>query len=120
VVERYLIQNSDKYPEKKSILKAVGHMAADQFDSIVAALMDKKLVYEFRAGDDSYLLHERYLKDVETKLTEILEAYHKRNPLKSGISKEELKTRLFEGIKPKLADMLFGFYEASGIIKISS
>lgn len=120
VVERYLIQNSDKYPEKKSILKAVGHMAPEQFDSIISGLLEKKLVYEFRTGDDSYLLHERYLKDVETKLTEILEAYHRRNPLKSGISKEELKTRLFEGIKPKLADMIFGFYEGAGIIKIAS
>ncbi len=120
VVERYLIQNSDKYPEKKTVLKSVGNIGAELFDKIVAGLLEKGLIFEFRAGDDAYLLHVRYLKDVETKLTEILESYHKRNPLKSGISKEELKTRLFEGIKPRLADMVFGYYEAQGIINIAS
>lgn len=120
VVERYLIQNSGKYPEKKAVAKAVGNMEAGAFDRIVGELADKKLVFEFKAGDEVFLLHARYLKDVETKLNEILEAYHGKNPLKSGISKEELKTRIFEGIKPKLADLVFGYFETEGIIVISS
>lgn len=120
IVERYLIQNSDKYPEKRAVIKAVGNMEAGAFDRIVGELVEKKLVYEFKAGDELFLLHARYLKDVETKLNEILEAYHGKNPLKSGISKEELKTRIFEGIKPKLADLVFGYFEAEGIIVISS
>ncbi len=120
VVERYLIQNSGKYPEKRTVAKAVGNMEVGAFDRIVSELVDKKLVFEFKAGDEVFLLHTRYLKDVETKLNEILEAYHGRNPLKSGISKEELKTRIFEGIKPKLADLVFGYFEAEGIIVISS
>lgn len=120
VVERYLIQNSDKYPEKKTIIKAVGNIGAELYDKIVSELLEKKLVFEFKPGDDTYLLHVRYLKDVETKLMEILEAYHGRNPLKSGISKEELKTRIFEGIKPKLADLVFGYFEKEGIINIDN
>lgn len=120
VVERYLIQNSDKYPEKRTVAKVVGNMEAGAFDRIIGELADKKLVFEFKAGDEVFLLHARYLKDVETKLNEILEAYHGKNPLKSGISKEELKTRIFEGIKPKLADLVFGYFEAEGIIVISS
>lgn len=119
IVERYLIQNSDKYPEKKAIVKAVGNIEAGAFDKIAGELLEKKLIYEFKAGDDTYLLHARYLKDVETKLIEILEAYHGKNPLKSGISKEELKTRLFEGIKPRLADLIFGYFEAEGVINLS-
>ena len=120
VVERYLIQNSDKYPEKKTIIKAVGNIGVELYDKIVAELLEKQLVFEFKSGEDTYLLHVRYLKDVETKLTEILEAYHKRNPLKIGISKEELKTKIFEGIKPRLADLVFGYFEAEGIINIES
>jgi len=120
VVERYLIQNSDKYPEKKSILKGVGNISAELYEKIAAELSEKKLIHQFKLGDETYLLHIRYLKDVETKLTEILEAYHKKNPLKIGISKEELRTRIFEGIKPRLADLVFGYLEANGTIKIEN
>lgn len=120
VIERYLIQNSAKYPEKKTIIKAVGNIGAELYEKISAELLEKKLIKEFRLGDETYVLHFKYLKDVEAKLGEIIEAYHKRNPLKTGISKEELRTRVFEGIKPRLADLIFGYFEASGIIKLEN
>lgn len=120
VVERYLIQNSGKYPEKKTIIKAVGNIRAELYDKISAELLEKKLIKEFKLGDETYVLHLKYLKDVKTKLTEILGAYHKTYPLKSGISKEELRTRIFEGIKPRLADLIFGYFETDGIIKIEN
>ena len=120
VVERYLIQNSDKYPEKKTVLKAVGNIGAELYDKITAELSAEKLLQEFRLGDDTYVLHHRYLKDVETKLTEILEGYHRKNPLKSGMSKEELRTRIFEGMKPRLADLLFAYFEKVGVIRVNN
>lgn len=120
VIERYLIQNSDKYPERKTIIKAAGSMDAELYDKIAAELLGKKLICEFKLGDEVYVLHTRYIKDVETKLVELLESYHRRNPLKSGISKEELRTRIFEGIKPRLADLIFGYFEADGIIRIEN
>lgn len=120
VIERYLIQNSDKYPEKKTIIKASGNMSAELYEKIAAELLEKQLIREFKLGDETYVLHIKYLKDVETKLTELLEAYHRRNPLKGGISKEELRTRVFEGMKPRLADLIFGYFEAEGIIKLEN
>ncbi len=120
MVEGYLIQNSDKYPDKKAIIKAVGSMNDELYGKIAAELSEKKLIREFKLGDETYVLHIRYLKDVETKLTEILEAYHRKNPLKSGISKEELRTRIFEGMKPRLADLVFGYFETDGIIKLEN
>ncbi len=120
VVERYLIQNSNKYPERKTIIKAVGNINPETYDKIASGLLEKELAKEFRLGDETYMLHVRYLKDVETKLMEILEAYHRKNPLKSGISKEELRTRVFEGIKPRLSDLIFGYFESEGLIKLEN
>jgi selenocysteine-specific elongation factor len=120
VVERYLIQNSDKYPEKKTVIKSVGNMNAELYGKITAELLEKQLIREFRLGDETYVMHMRFLKDVESKLIELLEAYHRRNPLKSGISKEELRTRIFEGMKPRLADLIFGYFETEGVIKLEN
>jgi selenocysteine-specific elongation factor len=120
MIERYLIQNSDKYPERKTIIKEVGNISPEIYDKIAAELLEKNLICEFRLGAEIYVLHTRYLKDVETKLLELLEAYHRRNPLKIGISKEELRTRVFEGIKPKLTDLIFGYYEAARKIRLEN
>ncbi|HPL53669.1 MAG TPA: selenocysteine-specific translation elongation factor [Bacillota bacterium] len=120
VVERYLIQNSDKYPERKTIIKAAGNISAEIYEKIAAGLLEKKLIKVFALSDETYVFHVRYLKDIETKIAELLEAYHKRNPLKSGISKEELRTRVFEGMKPRLADLIFGYFESEGIIRLES
>lgn len=120
IVERYLIQNSDKFPEKKTVLKATGNVTPELYDKIASELLEKQLIFEFRLGEETYMLHVKYLRDVETKLTELLKSFHKRNPLKSGISKEELRTKVFENIKPRLADMVFGYFEANGIIRLEN
>lgn len=120
VVLRYLIQNGDKYPERKTVIKAAGNISGELYDKIIAELIEKNQIKEFRLGDEIYVLHVKYLKDVETKLKELLETYHSRNPLKSGISKEELRTRLFEGMKSRLADLIFGYFEAEGIIRLEN
>ena len=40
------------------------------------------------------LVHSNYFSDYKVRLHEILREFHARNPLKVGISKEELRTRL--------------------------
>jgi selenocysteine-specific elongation factor len=36
------------------------------------------------------------------------------------MSKEELRSRIFEGMKPRLADLVFSYFETDGIIKIEN
>jgi selenocysteine-specific elongation factor len=120
VVESYLIQNSGRYPEVKDIAKAAGNIGKESLEKVLQALSEKGAIQQFRLGDDVYVLHTRYLRDVETKLNELLEAYHRKNPLKSGMSKEELRTRIFEGMKPRLADLVFGYYEAQGVLRLDN
>lgn len=120
VVESYLVQNSEKYPEKRTIIKAAGNISEELYIEITEKLKRKNLILEFKLGDEIYVLHSKYIKDVESKLKEILESYHKRNPLKYGMSKEELRSRLFEGIKPRLADSILNYFVASEIIKLEN
>lgn len=117
IVEQYLIKNSDKYPEFKLVAKAAGSMDADKLAGIIEHLKDKQLVSEFRLGDERYLLHKQFLDELTYKISGILEVYHKKNPLKAGMSKEELKSRTMENVKPKLADAVFAFMANAGVIR---
>ncbi len=120
VVESYLIQNSGKFPERKIVMKAAGNISPEIYEKIEAGLAERELIRVFRLGDETYPLHTRYLKDLGTKITELLGAYHKRNPLKSGISKEELRTKVLEGVKPRLADLIFGYFESQGSLRLEN
>jgi len=69
------------------------------------------------------LENERYLltavaQKVENRITQLLEDYHQKNPLKSGISKEELRTQLPRGVEVKLFNFLLGRLTQQGKIAL--
>jgi len=119
VVDQFLLQNSDKFYEEKEIVKQLG-LIDDRFKSIVAALKDKGLALEFKQGEDSYYAHKKYLNVVGDQLEKILTEFHSKNPLKAGISKEEIKSKLFEAIKPRLYDAILDYYVENNAIKLEN
>jgi len=65
------------------------------------------------------LAHKAYLNDLGIKMKDILKLFHDKNPLKYGISKEELKSKALEDMKQRLSDAVFGYFEASNTIKVN-
>jgi selenocysteine-specific elongation factor len=119
VVDQFLLQNSDKFYEKKEIIKQLGFLD-DCLTSILETLKDKYLAVEFKQGEDRYYAHTKYLKVVGEQFENILTQFHSKNPLKAGISKEEVKSKLFEAVKPKLYDAILGYYVQNNYIKVEN
>jgi selenocysteine-specific elongation factor len=51
------------------------------------------------------------------KLCSVLAAYHRSNPLKAGLSKEELRTRLYKGLDQRLYQFLLNNLQKKGTIE---
>jgi selenocysteine-specific elongation factor len=119
VVEQFLLQNSDKFYEKKEIIKQLG-LINDSFKNIIEVLKAKSLTMEFKQGEDSYYAHARYLNVVGVQLEKLLDQFHSKNPLKAGISKEEIKSKLFEAVKPRLYDAILDYYVQNNYIKLEN
>ena len=49
---------------------------------------------------EDLLLHEKVTSSLQTKMAELLAAFHKHQPLKPGMAKEEMRTQL--GLDPRL------------------
>lgn len=58
------------------------------------------------SGDDAAVLSPRLHAQLEDMLLKSLAAYHKNNPLKEGISKEELKSALPPKVSARLFNMI--------------
>jgi selenocysteine-specific elongation factor len=119
LVEQFLLQNSEKLLEKKQLIKQLG-MDSDSFGRIAEDLIKKDLITELRLGEESYLLHKKYLNIIGEELNKLLSQFHSRNPLKAGFSKEEAKSRLFEGVKPKASDAIFNYFQEKDQIRLEN
>ena len=83
--------------------EAIGTMAADKQEttSSLAALAQKKTVLRV----DSLYVHASHLATLEQKVLTLIKQYHKDNPLKPGIDKEELKSAIKMRLSVKVLNM---------------
>lgn len=104
VVEKTIEKFSHLFPKKEDIIKYAGCGIAE-LDGIINMLLEKKTIYEIKSSDGNVYIHHKYIEMVKENVKKELEEYHRQNPLKAGILKEELKIKIFgKNIKQKIYD----------------
>jgi len=83
--------------------EAIGAMAADkqEITTALASLVQKKTVLRV----DNLYVHASQLTTLEKKALDLIAKYHKDNPLKPGLEKEELKGALRMRLSPKVLNL---------------
>ena len=120
VVEHIILKNSAMFPSCSMISKLSG-LTEQNVKNITDALEQKGSIIEFSCGDDICCLHKDYTDKLIIQTAEYLKKFHDKNPLKAGMAKEELKSRLFEnGIKQKVYDSFLQYLEEKKVIKTSN
>ena len=81
----------------------IGAVAADkqEITTALASLAQKKTVLRV----DNLYVHTSHLGTMEKKVLDLIAGYHKENPLKPGLEKEELKGMLRMRLSPKVLSM---------------
>jgi selenocysteine-specific elongation factor len=103
IVEQVINNLSSKFPKKEDVLRLAGN-GIDNLDEIIEKLLTKGIIHKITLDGDIFL-HKNYLIKIKNKAENILNEFHGNNPLKSGISREEFKNKLFgTEIKQKLYD----------------
>ena len=68
-------------------------------------------------GNDN-VIHKNYYENIKKQLIDLLADYHKTNPLKLGMLKEEVRSKLFSGNRSKSIDALMDKFAENEIVKI--
>jgi selenocysteine-specific elongation factor len=71
-------------------------------ESSLTALSDQGAVFRVGTAPQDPILHLQVLRELEDRITALVEAFHRDNPLKAGLPREELKTKLPKGISVRL------------------
>ncbi|TJX14757.1 selenocysteine-specific translation elongation factor [Tissierella creatinini] len=93
-------------------------MLVENIERDVKVLVEEGKVLLFNATKESYPIHiNQYRKLIDKTLKEI-GSYHERFPLRPGISKEEIRSKVLNKVKPRIADMIIqSFIDAEEIMQ---
>lgn len=118
VVEQYILKFSNSYPNLEIIAKASGNFTIEQCKEILKHLEENKRIKAFNTNEGSFYLHMDYLNSLKDVIQSILQEYHDKYPLKTGVSKEELRSKAMENTKQKVSDLIFDYFQNENIIKL--
>ncbi|PKM81744.1 MAG: selenocysteine-specific translation elongation factor [Firmicutes bacterium HGW-Firmicutes-14] len=118
LLQEFMYSSGQQVYTLDDLLRGPGMDEAVTRDSL-ALLVSQGLVKQFSADNKSYFILEPVLRQKEQELSENLEKYHNKYPLRQGISKEETRSRLFSRLNNKQFNALLELYRVSGLIKIT-
>lgn len=119
ILEATVKRISGDYPVRGDILKALGQNM-ENISEELADLVDKGKVIELKASEEKIFIHEDFIVDRVKVLKDLLDEFHKKNPLKFGMSKEELKNKVFtKKLKQKNYDEILAVLEDRKNIRVS-
>lgn len=118
ILENTIKNLSSTYPGKEEILKAIGKKD-DNIQEELKKLMENESIAVLNKGDKPVYIHMDFLDKKVEMLQGILKDFHSKNPLKRGMSKEEIKNRVFGNkIKQKIYDYIIELLKGRNEIKL--
>ncbi len=113
-LEQALKKTSHDFPDVASLSRTFGY-DEDVIRETINRLMEQNLVYTI---DDRHFIHRDYYETLLDNITTHLLKYHKNNPLRQGMSKEEVKSRVFEKPKSRIAEQLLENMQKENILRL--
>ncbi len=116
-VIRKIIQEKSKLFPSTLELSKIAVIPEQRVRKIVNELSNNGDVIKFELTNTIHAIDKKYYQMITFKIIDYLKEYHKINPLRSGIIKEEIRSRFLSTIKPKLADNFINKLIAEKVIK---
>lgn len=115
VLAKTLRRLSPDFPESETLSVESG-LPANEIKDVLAELVEQGVAVVF---EGRCYLHIDYLAELENKLLTTLNGFHDKNPLKRGIQREELKSRVLKSSKGKIFDEIISYFVERGTIEMS-
>jgi selenocysteine-specific elongation factor len=103
IIEQVVKKSKRSFPGRAQVELLSGKGIPD-IEGLLKALVEEKRIIGLPGGDGLVYIHAGELCTIKEEIENILSAFHKTNPLKQGIKKEEIKSRVFGDIKQRLFD----------------
>ncbi len=86
-------------------IQFLANLGKKKVDEALKVLSAQKKIVQY-SKENGLFIHEEFLGDATKDILTILSEYHQRNPLKTGILKEELRSRTEGATNPRLFNFI--------------
>ena len=120
IIKQIILKNSRQFPSTGMIVKLSGEKVSN-VEMILKELREENMIIGFSTSEGMCYIHQAFIDNLSEKAKLYLEGFHIKNPLKFGMAKEEIKSRIFEGnVKQKIFDDILLLLEDRKLIKTNS
>ena len=116
LVLQCITEQGAKFQNRKAMMKALT-MPEPEFNQELESLLAEGQVVEY--AKDRYLAAST-LDALGDTLSQMLQEYHKANPLQAGMRKDEVRQKLLKGLDVPSCDGIFALLEQAGRIQTTS
>lgn len=103
IIENIIEDKSRAFPTTKDIAVFTS-MLEENIKEEVEKLISEQKIISYQLTKDLHIIHVNYFMEVKNKILEELNKYHVKYPLRSGMSKEEIRSKFLKDAKPKVAE----------------
>jgi len=100
VIEKALERLSTDMPTISEILKESGTQE-ETVRQVLDDLIEQEMAYEI---NNKYFIHRSFVESLEEKSLRLLSDYHEKYPTRSGLKKDEMKSKLLKNVHNKVFD----------------
>ncbi|MFD3157608.1 selenocysteine-specific translation elongation factor [Haloimpatiens sp. FM7330] len=110
ILENTIKKLSNSFPELQSIIKAMGKNEG-KIEQRLEELVQENKIIKLVSSEKPLYVHEAFIDDRIAAAQNILEEFHLKYPLKVGMSKEEIKNKVFtKKLKQKVYDEILQIF----------
>ncbi|MGI6344178.1 MAG: selenocysteine-specific translation elongation factor [Bacillota bacterium] len=117
ILNQTLLQYSDRLPGEEELFSLAGR-PAEKLTPVLEQLLAEDQALVLSVDGRSYYLHSEYLARLVQRARKALEDYHRRFPLRAGMPREELRSRLARSLSSKQFGALLTMIAAEGELNV--
>ncbi|HBK86552.1 MAG TPA: selenocysteine-specific translation elongation factor [Firmicutes bacterium] len=105
ILNQTLLTHSEEFPTEAELFQLAGR-PTEQLAEALETLQEEDLALSLVIDNVVYFLHSEYLQKLADKAKHVVSEYQRRFPLRPGMSKEELRSRVSRQASSKLFNSL--------------
>ena len=105
IIESIIIEKSREFPTTKEIAIFTS-MLEENVKEEVNNLISEAKVMSYQLTKDLHVIHKDYFNKIKDDVLNELKAYHIKYPLRSGMAKAEIRSKILKNAKPRVGEQI--------------
>ncbi|MCF6460618.1 selenocysteine-specific translation elongation factor [Clostridium sp. Cult3] len=116
IIEKIILDKSQSFPTVKEISTFTAMLEEKVMEDVEKLVQDRKVIV-FNLTKDFHLIHVKYFNRLKDDILGELKSFHKKYPLRRGMSKEEIRSKYLKNAKAKVGDRLIDLLIEEGYVE---